>query len=218
MSALDIAAIRRSHPLPAIVGATIKLQRAGGEFKGCCPFHADRSPSFTIYKGGERFQCFGCGASGDVLDFVQRSQGVSLREAADMLTGGSLPSVHVAPVPIADKQDRIAEAKAIWRAAQPITGTLAERYLRSRGIHMALPDSLRFARAPYGKRGPDHPVLVAAVASADDRLIGIQRTFLNATGTGKAAVPKPKLSLGRVAGGAIRLAPCARSMVVCEGL
>ena len=61
-------------------------------------------------------------------------------------------------------------------------------------------------------------MLVAAVESVDDKLVGIQRTFLNAAGTGKAAVPKPKLSLGRVSGGAIRLAPCARVLAVAEGL
>ena len=47
---------------------------------------------------------------------------------------------------------------------------------------------------------------------------GIQRTFLNEAGTGKAAVPKPKLSLGRVRGGAIQLAPAAAELIVCEGL
>lgn len=220
VNALDLGAIRRSNPLPAIVGATIKLERAGNEFKACCPFHSDRSPSFTIFAGGDRFHCFGCGASGDVLDFVKRTQGVGLREAAEMLGAGTLPSIDIAPLPLPaeDHANRIADAKAIWRAAEAITGTLAERYLRTRGITIAIPDSLRFTRLPYGKRGPQYPVLVAAVASPDDKLTGVQRTYLNAAGTGKAAVPKPKLSLGRVAGGAIRLAPCARTMIVCEGL
>ncbi len=68
--ALDIAAIVAGHPLPSIVGASLKLQRAGKEWKACCPFHADRSPSFTIFDGGVRFHCFGCGASGDVLDYL----------------------------------------------------------------------------------------------------------------------------------------------------
>jgi DNA primase len=215
---LDLGAIRRDNPLVQIVGAVTKLQRAGNEMKACCPFHADRSPSFTIFNGGQRYHCFGCGASGDVLDFIQRAHGVSLREAADMLTVGNLPSVHVAPLPIDDGADRIAEAKAIWRAAQPISGTLAETYLRSRGLHLPLPDSLRFTSLRYGKKGSEHPVLVAAVASVDDKLIGVQRTYLAPDGKGKATVPKPKLSLGRVSGGAIRLAPCAASLVVCEGL
>ena len=215
---LDLDAIRRDHPLPSIVGASVKLLRAGNEFKACCPFHADKSPSFTIFAGGQRFFCFGCGVGGDVLDFVQRAHGVSLRDAAAMLGGDNLPSIQVAPLPVDDSADRIGEAKAIWRAAVPVKGTLAENYLRHRALHLPIPDSIRFTSLHYGKRGPLHPVLVAAIASADDKLVGIQRTYLNASGTGKAAVPKPKLSLGRVSGGAIRLAPCAASLVVCEGL
>ncbi|MFC4293553.1 CHC2 zinc finger domain-containing protein [Novosphingobium tardum] len=218
MSALDLGAIRRAHPLPGIVGGVVKLHRAGNEFKACCPFHADRTPSFTIFSGGQRFHCFGCGASGDVLDFIQQAHGVSLRDAAAMLGSDGLPSVVVAPVPPDDGQDRIAEARAIWRSAAPVTGTLAEGYLRHRGLHLPLPDSIRFSSLRYGKSGPQHPCLVAAVASVEGKLVGIQRTYLNAAGTGKAAVPKPKLSLGRVSGGAIRLAPFSACLVVCEGL
>ncbi len=215
---IDLDDIRRRYPLPEIVGAVVPLKRAGRELKGCCPFHADRSPSFTIFDRGQRFHCFGCGVGGDVFDFLSRLHGVGLREAAEMLAGGSLPSVHIAPLPVDDGVDRIAEAKAIWRASQPATGTLAETYLRSRGLHLPIPASIRFSMLRYGARGPEHPVLVAAIAGADNKLVGIQRTYLQPDGTGKADVPKAKLSLGRVSGGAIRLAPCARSLVVCEGL
>lgn len=215
---LDVEALRRAHPLPTIAGTMIKLDRVGGEWKGCCPFHADRSPSFTIYDSGRRFQCFGCGASGDVLDFVQRVHGVGFRAAAELLGTGTLPSVHIAAPEAKDAADRIADALAIWRAAQPVEGTPAETYLRSRGLYLPLPNSLRFTTLRYGKGDRIFPVLVAAVASADHHLTGIQRTYLRADGTGKADVPKPKLSLGKVAGGAIRLAPCARNLMVTEGL
>jgi DNA primase len=219
MSALlDIETIRRTYPLPPIVAASVKLSRAGSEFKACCPFHADKSPSFTIFGNGLRWKCFGCGASGDVLDYIRRLHGIGLRAAADMLTGGQLPSVYVAPAPTVPNVDRVAEAKAIWHSAQPITGTLAETYLRWRCIHTHLPDSLSFARLPYGKRGPNYPCLVAAVGSADNKLVGIQRTYLAADGKGKADVPEAKLSLGRVSGCAIRLAPCAATLIICEGL
>lgn len=215
---LDLDEIRANHTLPSIVGVSVKLIRAGNEYKACCPFHADKNPSFTIFSGGQRFHCFGCGASGDVLDYLMRLHKVALRDAAAMLTGGNLPTVHIAAPPADEGSDRIADAKAIWRAAEPAGGTLAETYLRSRGIGIAIPESIRFTRLRYGATGAEHPVLVAAVASADNKLIGIQRTYLNGAGTGKAAVRKAKLSLGRVSGGAIRLAPCARSLIVAEGL
>lgn len=214
---LDLAALRLAHPLPEIAAGSIKLQRSGDEWKGCCPFHADSSPSFTIFAHGQRFQCFGCGAGGDVLDFVQRLHGVGLREAAAMIAGSNLPAVHLAAAPVDDRSVRIAAARAIWRAAVPAASTLAETYLRSRGIHIHIPDSIRFARLSYCQGRDLYPVLIAAVASADNHFTGIQRIYLN-DGTGKAQVAKPKLSLGRIAGGAIRLAPAARKLFVTEGL
>ncbi|WP_293921824.1 DUF7146 domain-containing protein [Sphingobium sp. UBA5915] len=219
MSLLDVMAIRSAHPLPRIAAASVKLFKAGNELKGCCPFHDDSSPSFTIFANGERFYCFGCGATGDVLDFVQRAHHVDIRTAAEMLCGGNLPSVDVAmPREVEPGPDRTDEALAIWRNAVSVQGTEAERYLRFRGIHIPIPASIRFARLRYGKRGPEHPCLIACVGSVDNKVVGIQRTYLNSAGTGKAGVAKPKLSLGRVAGGAVRLAPAAAELVVCEGL
>jgi DNA primase len=215
---LNLDAIRRDNPLPQIAGAVVKLCRAGGEWKACCPFHSDRTPSFTIYGGGDRFQCFGCGAQGDVIDFVQRLHGVGLRDAAAMLSGGELPTVEVAPVLQRGNGDRLGQVRAIWRGAVPAPGTPAEIYLRWRGLDLAILESIRFARLKYGKTGRDYPCLIACIAGPDNRLCGLQRTFLAENGEGKADVPKPKLSLGRVAGGAIRLAPAAEELVVCEGL
>jgi DNA primase len=219
MSLLDVPAIRSAHPLPQVAAASVKLFKAGNELKGCCPFHNDSSPSFTIFANGERFYCFGCGATGDVLDFVQRAHRVDIRTAAEMLCGGNLPSVDIAmPREEEPGPDRTEEALSIWRNAVAVQGTEAESYLRFRGIHMAIPASIRFTRLRYGRKGPERPCLVACVGSVDNKIVGIQRTYLNAAGTGKASVPKPKLSLGRVAGGAIRLAPAAAELVVCEGL
>lgn len=215
---IDLEAIKRSYALPEVVGAVVKLQRAGQEWKACCPLHQDRSPSFTIFDDGKRFQCFGCGASGDVLDFIQRLHGVGLRDAADMLTGGYAPTIEVEPLPAKDRGDRLDEARAIWRNAEPPQGTPVETYLRWRGLDLAIPPTIRFAQLRYGRKGRDYPCLVAAVAGADNRLSGIQRTYLADDGRGKAAVAKPKLSLGRVSGGAIRLAPAAANLIVCEGL
>lgn len=213
---IDLAAIRASHPLPFVVGASTKLIRAGYEWKACCPFHADRSPSFTIFDGGERFHCFGCGAGGDVLDYIQRAHNVSLPEAARMLEGGNLPMVVQPALPPEPERDTNAEAIVIWRLAGPIAGTPAEFYLRGRGLDLRLPESLRFARLRYGSR--TLPCLVALIANAHDKIGGIQRTFVREDGSGKADVPTPKLSLGRIGGGAIRLAPAAGTLVVTGGL
>lgn len=214
---LDLDAIRMSHPLTEVVAGHVKLQRAGNEYKACCPFHGEKTPSFTIFSSGLRFHCFGCSASGDVLDFVQALHGVGLRDAADLLTGGDMPVVSMPALPVADDSDKIAEARAVWDGAQPIGGTLAETYLRSRAISILLPDALRFASLPYGKWGREHPCMVAASTTSDGTVIGVQRTFLRPDGAGKADLPNPRLSLGRLAGGAVRLTDPARSIILAEG-
>ena len=216
---IDLEAVKQSVLLVGVAQqAGVKLLKAGNEWKARCPFHSDRSPSFTIFDGGRRFQCFGCGAGGDVLDFVRRAHSVGLREAVGMLGGGLLPVLSTPPVEHKqDERDTVGEALNIWGNAGPISGTVAETYLRRRGLKLILPDSLRFARLQYGWKGPTHPCLFALVAGSDNIPTGIQRTYLD-EGGGKARVAIPKKSLGRVSGGAIRLAPCAAKLTVCEGL
>jgi DNA primase len=221
-STIDLAAlcadIRDRFPVSGIAQqAGVKLIRAGRELKGCCPFHPDRSPSFTIYADDRRFQCFGCGAEGDALDFVQRAYGVKLLSAIEMLDGGALRELEQQRVVATPKADWSKAARSIWREAVPINGTPAEAYLRSRVITMELPHTLRFARLRYPQEQGRRPALVAAVCSPDGNLTGIQRTFLTDEGR-KADVAEVKLSLGRVAGGAIQLGGPTASLVVTEGL
>lgn len=219
MSALDIPAIRAATPLSSVIARHVKLFRAGREWKACCPFHNDKTPSFTVNDEKGFYHCFGCQAHGDVLDFVQAMERVGLRQAAEII--GQMPAAplqpHPAPGREADRETQ-AEALEIWLNAAPIAGTPAETYLRTRGLTCRLPECLRFARLSYGKRGRRHNVLIALAENAEGEPTGIQRTYLNDAGTGKAGVPKPKLSLGRIGGSAIRLAPPAGELVICEGL
>jgi DNA primase len=212
------ADIRDRFPVSGVATqAGVKLKQAGREWKGCCPFHPDRSPSFTIYADDRRFQCFGCGAEGDVLDFVQRAYNVNLLGAIEMLDGGALRELEQQRVVATPKADWSKAARSIWDAARPVAGTPAESYLRLRGITMDLPHTLRFAHLRYPQEKTRRPALIAAVCSPDGELTGIQRTFLTDSGR-KADVPEVKLSLGRVAGGAIQLGPPVASLVVTEGL
>jgi DNA primase len=208
-ASVDVGAIRRDNPLPEVVGAMAKVTRRGGEWQACCPLHDDRSPSFTIYAGGQKWWCFGCGVGGDVIDFMSLLHGVSFLDAINLLGSNPAPvaPVYRAPAPV--EPDRSAEALAIWEAASPVEGTPAETYLRWRGITIEPPISLRYAPLRYGSSGPLQPCLIACVSSAEGPLQGIQRIYLAADGLGKADVPKSKLSLGRVSGG---------DLVVVEGL
>jgi DNA primase len=218
----DLDAIRRDNPLPDVAAQLVAIRQAGKEWIACCPFHADRSPSFTIFDAGRRFHCFGCGASGDVLDFVQRAYGVTLPEAARMLGAGEVPKLQT---PTAREfseavkgQDYNKAARSIWNRAVPASGTLAESYLRFRGILPPYPPDVRFLALPCDNLGP-LPCLVLAVRDVDGEVTGIQRIWLAHDGMRKADVAKPKRSLGQVKGGAIRLGDLDGSGVVtiCEG-
>ncbi|WP_267386174.1 CHC2 zinc finger domain-containing protein [Sphingomonas sp. GC_Shp_3] len=230
------ADIRDRFPVSGVASkAGVKLHRAGNEWKGCCPFHQDRTPSFTIYANDRRAHCFGCGWSGDVLDFVQQAYGVKLREAIGILDGGALAELEQQRAPAKPKTDMRPIAQRIVNGSAAIEGTPAEAYLRSRGITMPLPHTLRFARLAPPKiegngllaaNGPGLlPALIAIVTNPAGALLGLQRTYLTQDGRKAATTPtdtdrKPKVkySLGNVVGGSIQLGPPAASMLVTEGL
>ena len=117
----------------------------------------------------------------------------------------------------ADAAKRATQARAIWREARPIAGTVAETYLRGRGITCPLPATLRFH--PDTWHGPTArriPALVALVNGGDG--FAVHRTYLRADGSGKATVDPPKAMLGAVAGGAVRLTDTPGPLVVAEGI
>ncbi len=81
-STVDIPALKARHPLGDVVEAAgVKLRGRGRVRQGVCPFHEETQGSFTVYADTQRFYCFGCGLGGDMLDFVQRTDGVDLPEA-----------------------------------------------------------------------------------------------------------------------------------------
>ena len=68
-----------------VIQPTVPLQRAGRNFKGLCPFHAEKTPSFIVYPESQSYHCFGCGANGDIFGFVMQQAGVDFREALERL-------------------------------------------------------------------------------------------------------------------------------------
>ncbi|MDP2674568.1 MAG: CHC2 zinc finger domain-containing protein [Dehalococcoidia bacterium] len=84
----DVTSIRQTNPIEEVVArAGVELQPNGQRLLGCCPFHRDGHPSLVVYPRNESYFCFGCGAGGDVIDFVGRLHGVGFKEAAAMLAG-----------------------------------------------------------------------------------------------------------------------------------
>jgi DNA primase len=77
--------LRARLTLSDIVGKRLRLTRAGREFKACCPFHNEKSPSFYVNDDKQFFHCFGCGAHGDVIGFAMRHDRLSFPEAVENL-------------------------------------------------------------------------------------------------------------------------------------
>lgn len=213
--------------LPTLVKQWLPAGRADGpEWTSLNPRRHDRRPgSFRVNLRSGRWADFAIGERGGdpVSLYAYLFTGGRQGDAARALDGGTNAVQPVAAAktakaanPDADGVRRIARVRAIYSAAEPIGGA-AEAYLISRGLRPVPAWSwLHTAILRYPGAGK-HPAIVAPVSGASGALEGIQRTFLTADGR-KLPVHNPKLSFGRVRGGAIRLAEPAAELVLCEGL
>lgn len=139
---------------------------------------------------------------------------------------GIAPSRYVARAPTiierreADRLDEVAKrawrARSLWSETVPIHGSIAETYLRGRGISCALPDTLRFHPTCWHPTAQRFPALVARVDGSDD--FAVHRTYLLHSGIGKADAEPQKAMLGGVKGGAVQLMSAPGPLVVAEGI
>lgn len=82
----DVVTVRERNPIAEVIGATVSLRPAGGgRLKGLCPFHEEKSPSFSVNPSLGVYHCFGCGASGDVITFLRQTEGLSFTEVVEVL-------------------------------------------------------------------------------------------------------------------------------------
>ena len=116
----------------------------------------------------------------------------------------------------AELEKRSRQARAVWEESRPIYDSLAERYLRGRGITCTLPPTLRFHPECWHASARRLPALVALVIGGDG--FAVHRTYLRPDGCGKAEVEPDKAMLGATAGGAVRLSRGAGRLVVAEGI
>jgi DNA primase len=222
----ELQDLKRCIRLSEIISRRVKLSSGKKDRFGLCPFHADKKPSFSVNDAKGFYHCFGCGAHGDILDWLQNAEGLTFSEAVERLrceAGTSQKSagrqIHLSQSEkMATNQDI---ARSIWRDSVPIHGTPAEHYLRGcRGISIELPNCLRFHPALRfdDRAAGELPALVASVVDLAGSLVAIQRTFLLPDGSGKARIERPKRALGPVGLGAVCLAPSARIVGVAEGI
>ena len=64
-----------------VISGYVNLKRAGSNYNGLCPFHSERTPSFTVFPSTKSFYCFGCGAGGDVVTFIMKRENLEYRAA-----------------------------------------------------------------------------------------------------------------------------------------
>lgn len=154
MSELDDAKerIRARLEIAQLIGETVALKPAGrGQLKGLCPFHGERTPSFHVHVDRGFFYCFGCGAKGDVFDFVMKTQALEFRDALRML--GERVGVEVRGTPAGQGRRRdlleVNESAQAFFGAQ-LAGSPAERYVLSRGLTPETMVSWGLGFAPEG--------------------------------------------------------------------
>lgn len=227
IAAAELERIRQEHSLAGVVARYVNLKRAGREYRGLCPFHREKTPSFGVVEAKRFFHCFGCGAHGDLFSFLMMIEGLSFQDAvARFAPGATLPaSSPIALPPLQDISDdrRVKQAERVWDGTQPLAGSAAERYLREdRAIAIDLPATLAYHPAlEYWQDAEDEndppvllgrfPALVAMVETVAGDFCGVWRIYL-------ADVPIRKRGLGCVSGGAVRLGPPADELGIGEGL
>jgi DNA primase len=148
--------IRVSVDIVDLVGRFVNLKKAGQNWKGLCPFHAEKTPSFMVNPKKGIFHCFGCGIGGDAFGFLMRQDRLSFPEAVRALAktaGVALPDEQ-GPRPDAGREElyRVMDlaarfyAETLWSAA----GDRAREYLSRRGIDGEVARRFRLGYAPEG--------------------------------------------------------------------
>lgn len=125
MSKYDWAAIKAKIDIVEVIGKSVTLKRKGNLHEGCCPFHGEKTPSFKVYP--TNFHCFGCGESGDVVDFVVKMDGCTPAEAIEKLNAGDFELTGQEKKILGERQkqrdierqEAIQLARQRWRDAKP---------------------------------------------------------------------------------------------------
>jgi len=149
-----IEQVRQAVDLVELIGGHVQLRKAGQTWKGLCPFHEERTPSFTVNPDRQAYHCFGCGAGGDAFRFVMEVDKLPFLDAVRALAeryGVTLP--QAAEEDQAGKLHRaLEEAQTFYRRAleDPETGRVARAYLAERGLSPAILEEFGAGYAPAG--------------------------------------------------------------------
>ena len=167
-------ALRARITLSAVIGRSVRLQKAGREFRACCPFHDEKTPSFYVNDAKGFYHCFGCQAHGDAIRWLTDHQGLAFMDAVKELAaeaGLEVPAPDPRAAKQAEKRASLTDATGAAQAwfaerLQAAEGAQARAYLAKRGITDATIRTFGFGFAP-GER----QALKAALAQFDEAML-----------------------------------------------
>jgi len=148
--------LRARTTLSAVIAPSVKLIKAGREFKACCPFHNEKTPSFTVNDEKGFYHCFGCGAHGDAIRFLTDHRGLPFMDAVKELAGKAGMEVPAPDPRDRERQERSAGLHDVMAAAQKwfaeqlngVEGGEARSYLTNRGIDAKVIERFGIGFAP----------------------------------------------------------------------
>ena len=167
-----LQAIRERVSIVEVVSGYVTLKKAGRNYLGLCPFHSEKTPSFTVSDERGLFHCFGCGAGGTVFTFLMRADRVEFPEAVEMLArraGVALPR-HSEKDPGGDQRDELIELnetaqRHFRQMLQSPRGAVARQYLEKRGLRAAIIERYGLGFCP-----PNGSGLVPALAGKGSKI------------------------------------------------
>ena len=168
--------VRNRAGLAEVVGRRVRLIKKGREFHGLCPFHNEKTPSFTVNEDKGFYHCFGCGEHGSVFDFVMKTNNISFPESVEQLANEVGLDV---PVETPEERHRQKRAKNLFEVNEAATvffenqlrvsqGKAALDYLLSRGISEG---SIKHFRIGFSPRGRDSLKAALALGGISDDLM-----------------------------------------------
>ena len=177
--------LRQRVPLSEIIGRRVKLIRKGRRFSGLCPFHSEKTPSFSVVDDDGFYHCFGCGAHGDAISFLREMDGLDFMEAVERLAdmaGLAMPkSTHIDPMVTRQRKvalDILEETARFFEARlRDGVGRNAVHFIKQRGLDGATVKKFRIGYAPKsglravlaGKGFSDDDMILAGVLGKSDR-------------------------------------------------
>jgi DNA primase len=182
--------LRSRITLSDIIGKRVRLHRAGREFKACCPFHNEKTPSFYVNDVKAFYHCFGCGAHGDAIGFLMQHDNLSFIDAVESLA--SLAGMQV-PAQTPQERQKAAEEKSLYSlmddAARYMESVLRTRegvdalsYLHERGVNDAALSAFRIGFAPQDDQALASHLRAKGYTDAQMREVDLLRSSSRAGG------------------------------------